>query len=310
MRIVFFGTGKFGIPSLERLIQSNHEVIAVISQPDRKKGRGMKIQPTPVKEFVWTMRPEIEVIQPEKASEKGFIAHLATMKADLFVAIDYGQILSGELLEVPARYCVNLHPSLLPRYRGPAPVAWAILNGERTTGNTVIRMNERMDAGDILLQKKMPLKGTETRGELLKRLSYEGAELVLKAVELIDSDAENLVEQNEKAATYAPKLSREVARIDWKDSAEDIERKVRAMQPRPGAFARIDRKTLKIIEAGVVETARTKGKPGTVETTNGFIVNTGKGKLYVKKLQLEGKRPMTSEEFLRGFRVEGGTALK
>lgn len=309
MRIVFFGTGKFGIPTLERLVESRHKVAAVVSQPDRKKGRGMKIQPTPVKKFVWTSRPEIEVIQPEKASEKGFIEHIKTLKADVFVVIDYGQILKKELLEVPSKYCINLHPSLLPRYRGPSPVAWAILNGDKQTGNTVVKMNEKMDAGDIVLQKKAPIREDDTAGELLERLSYEGAELVLKAIEIIDSKAENIVPQNEKTATYAPKLTRDMGMIDWRDDAESIARKVRAMQPWPGAFTYLDGKVLKIIEVEAHDPRSTETDAGKVSAGEEFVVSACKGRIYIKMLQLEGKKVMSQEEFLRGYRIKANTIL-
>ncbi|MGB2601770.1 MAG: methionyl-tRNA formyltransferase [Candidatus Omnitrophota bacterium] len=309
MRIIFFGTGKFGIPTLERIIESRHEVAAVVTQPDRKKDRGMKMQPTPIKEFVWTSRPEIEVIQPEKASEKGFIEHIKTLKADVFVVIDYGQILKKELLDAPSKYCINLHPSLLPKYRGPSPVAWAILNGDKETGNTVVKMNEKMDAGDVVLQKKTPVKNDDTAGELLKRLSYEGAELVMKAIELIDSKTENIVQQNEQTATYAPKLTRDTGRIDWRDEAESIERKVRAMQPWPGAFTYLDGKVLKIIRAEVCDPQSAGRDAGKVSMDQKFIVNTCKGKICVNMLQLEGKKAMTQEEFLRGYPIKKDTVL-
>jgi methionyl-tRNA formyltransferase len=309
MRIIFFGTGKFGIPTLERLIESRHEVAAVVSQPDRKRGRGMKIQPTPVKEFVWTSRPEIEVIQPEKAAEKGFIEHIKTLKADVFVVIDYGQILKKELFEAPSKYSINLHPSLLPKYRGPSPVAWAILNGDKQTGNTVVKMNEKMDAGDIVLQKKTPIKGDETAGELLKRLSYEGAELVLKAIELIDSKAENIVPQNEEIATYAPKLTRDMGMIDWRDEAESIARKVRAMQPWPGAFTYLDGKVLKLIKVEAHDPKSTERDAGKVSADKEFIVSACKGKIYIKMLQLEGKKAMSQDEFLRGYHIKANTVL-
>ncbi len=310
MRIIFFGTGKFGIPALQRLVEGPHELIAVVTQPDRKKGRGWKVNPAPVKEFIWKTHPEIEVIQPEKASDPDFIKHLATMNADVFVVIDYGQILSKRLLDVPGKYCLNLHPSLLPKYRGPSPVNWAIMNGDRETGNTVIKMNERMDAGDVILQKKTALKGDEGAGDLLERLSYEGAELVVKALELIEKGAENMVEQDESRATYTSKLTKEMGKIDWSRSSQEIIRQVRAMHPWPGAFTLLEGRTLKIIEAETVDVqGEANVPPGTICDEKKMEIRTGKGSMRVNVLQLEGKKVMTSGEFLKGKRLEKGVIL-
>jgi methionyl-tRNA formyltransferase len=308
MRIIFFGTGTFGIPALQRLIEGPHKLVAVVAQPDREKGRGWKVQLTPVKEFIRKAHPEMEVIQPEKASDPDFIKHLGTMNADLFVVIDYGQILSKELLDVPVKYCVNLHPSLLPKYRGPSPVNWAIMNGDKETGSTVIKMNERMDAGGVILQKKTALKGNETAGELLERLSYEGAELVVKTLGLIEEGAENIIEQDESRATYAPKLTKEMGRIDWNRPAQEIVRQVRAMHPWPGAFTYLDGKVLKVHEAELCD-KDAKGLPGEISDTEKFIISTYEGRICIKVLQLEGKKAMSPGEFLRGYRIKDGTIL-
>jgi methionyl-tRNA formyltransferase len=308
MRIIFFGTGTFGIPTLRRLIESPHKVLAVVTQPDRKKGRGWKVQPTPVKEFIGKTHPEMEVIQPGKASDPGFVKHLETMNADLFVVVDYGQILSKELLDVPSKYCVNLHPSLLPKYRGPSPVNWAIMNGDGETGNTVIKMNEHMDAGDMILQEETVLKGDETAGELLERLSCEGAGLVVKALELIEKGAENMVEQDESRVTHAPKLTKEMGRIDWNRPAQEIIRQVRAMSPWPGAFTYLDGKVLKVHKAELCD-ENAKGRPGEICDTEKFTISACNGKICVKVLQLEGKKAMSPGEFLRGYHIKDGTIL-
>ncbi|MFH1552518.1 MAG: methionyl-tRNA formyltransferase [Candidatus Omnitrophota bacterium] len=310
MKIIFFGTGKFGLPSLKKLHKSSHEIVAVVTQPDKKKGRGWSVRPTPIKAFVEQAAPGMDVFQPEKASDAQFIDSLRKMDADIFVVIDYGQLLDKDLLDVPRKCCVNLHPSLLPKYRGAAPVNRAILNGEEETGNTVIRMTERMDAGSVIMQEKTEIGEDEDAEDLLERLSYSGADLLLKALSAIESGEECLSEQDESAAAYAPKLGKKEGEIDWTVSAQEVVRKVRAMQPWPGAFTHLDSRTLKVIHAAEDDASESSSSPGTISDETKFIVNTGKGSVRVTMLQLEGKKAMTSAEFLRGHPAKKGTVLK
>ena len=309
MRIVFFGTGKFGLPTLKKLLNSDHEIAAVVTQPDRKKGRGWGVHPTPVKAFVEQGAPATEVFQPEKLSDPEFPAFLKEREVDVFVVVDYGKLLSKEVLDLPLKLCLNLHPSLLPKYRGAAPVNWAILNGEKETGNTVIKMVEKMDAGSIVAQEKVQIDESETSEGLSERLSRSGADLVLKALEMIEAGGASFALQDENAATFAPKLQKKQGLIEWEKSAEEIERKVRAMQPWPGAFTYIDGKMLKICKAKVVSDLECTEKPGCVCESKKFIVITGTGAIQVEEVQPEGKRVMKTAEFVRGHRLKEGTVL-
>ena len=309
MRIVFFGTGEFALPALKRLMKSGHEIAAVVTQPDRKRGRGWNVRPTPVKAFAEQVAPGIAIFQPERTSEEEFTMHLKDKNADLFVVIDYGQLLDKEVLQIPRKYCVNLHPSILPKYRGASPVNWAILNGEDETGNTVIRMDARMDAGNIILQETIAINSRENADDLEKRLSATGAELVIKALELIEAGKERFLEQDEKKATYAPKLKKEQGEVSWEAQAAEVIRKIRGMQPWPGAFTYLDGRCMKITEA-VEDTAEAKGaKPGAVLNEKTFVVNTGEGAVRISRVQLDGKKVMTTEEFLRGHKLSAGTVL-
>lgn len=310
MRIIFFGTGKFAIPSLKRLMNSRHEVLAVVTLPDAKSGRGMNPRPTPVKAFIEQAAPAIPVFQPGKVNDKKFTDPLRLLEADVFVVIDYGSKLSKELLGLPAKYCVNLHPSLLPKYRGASPVNWAILSGDKETGNTVIKMAEQMDAGDIITQKATAIGDDEDAVSLEERLSQAGAELLADTLEAIEKGEERPVKQDESKASYAPRLQKKQGRIDWSEDAAIIERKVRGMKPWPGTFTYLNKKLLKIHGARITDTGSNAGKPGTFEDTAGFIVRTGKGALQITRLQPEGKRVMTAEEFLRGTTPGPDAALE
>ncbi len=309
MRIVFFGTGKFGLPTLKKLLNSNHEIVAVVTQPDRKKGRGWGVHPTSVKALVEQSAPATEVFQPEKLSDPEFLDFLKKKEADVFVVVDYGRFLSEALLALPKKLCINLHPSLLPKYRGAAPMNWAILNGEKETGNTVIKLTEKMDAGNIILQEKTAIDEAETAIGLAERLSKSGSELALKALEMIEADKAQFLPQDESASSLAPKLEKKHGLIEWERSAIEIERKVRAMQPWPGAFTHLDGKTLKVLKAKAMEGARYSGEVGCVCDEEKLIIKTGEGALKIEEVQPEGKRAMKADEFLRGHQLTKGTAL-
>lgn len=306
MKIIFFGTGKFGISSLEKLLSSRHKVVAVVTQPDRKRGRGWKEQPMPVKSYLTEHKSEIDIYQPENAREPSFVESLRG-KADVFVVIDYGQFLSKELLSVPEKYCVNLHPSLLPKYRGAAPVNWAILEGENITGNTVFKMNERMDAGDIILQKEEDIIPEEDSLSLSVRLSSSGADLLIKSLDIIEKGEEVFTPQMDAEATFAPKLKKEMGEIDWTDDAKKIIRKIKAFNPWPGAFTYLEDKTLKVIDAEYSETSQ--GTPGNISSLSPLTITAVEGSVILKTVQLEGKKAMRSTEFLRGCRIEKGRSL-
>jgi len=310
MRIVFFGTGRFGIPALDKLIKSaSHEVTAIVTGPDRKSGRGWHTRPTPVKAFMGLVSADTPIFQPENLEDPGSKELLKKQDADLFVVIDYGQFLKPDVLDIPSKYCVNLHPSLLPKYRGAAPVNRAILNGDEITGNTVVKMNERMDAGGIVAQEAVSIGADESAPHLFERLSERGAELMLKTVDSIAAGNEDLVEQDESLATYAPKLKKEEGRIDWTEPAGLIVRKVRGMQPWPGAYTGLDGKVLKIYKASVAEGAGEGAGPGTVVCGNDFLVKAGEDAVKVESLQLEGKKMMSADDFIRGYPLKKGSVL-
>ncbi|MGB3241646.1 MAG: methionyl-tRNA formyltransferase [Candidatus Omnitrophota bacterium] len=309
MKIVFFGSGKFGLPTLKKLIGSEHELLAVVTQPDRKKGRGWSVLPTPVNAFVEQAVPAVDVFQPEEAADKEFLAALKSKEADVFVVVDYGEFLSRDLLGLPGKLCINLHPSLLPKYRGAAPVNWAIINGEEETGNTVIELVEKMDAGGMIVQEKTTIKEEETAVELGERLSQSGGDLVLKALEIIGSGETRFTPQDENAVSFAPKLEKKHGLIEWKRSAPEVVRKVRGVQPWPGAFTYLEGKMLKILKAKEVAPPGQDGEPGSIVDEKGFIVKAGEGAVQVEEVQLEGKKAMSREGFLRGHRLERNTVL-
>lgn len=310
MRIVFFGSGDFGIPTLKSLLGSEHELLAAVTRPDVRKGRGWNVLPTPVKAIIEKAAPGMAVLQPEKLSDPVFIENLRGFKADIFVVVDYGRILSGEVLAIPGKYCVNLHPSLLPLYRGPAPVSRAILNGDNVTGNTVIKMDERMDSGDIILQETIDIGEHDTSDVLEGKLSLRGAALVIKAIDLIAAGKEEFARQNESKATYAAKLSKAEGKIDWTLPAKEIALKVKGLQPWPGAYTFLNGKILKLIQASECEGPGGEFACGEVlYSGNKIIVNAGQGAVRVAKLQLEGKKAMTSDEFLQGHQELVGNVL-
>ncbi|NQT32910.1 MAG: methionyl-tRNA formyltransferase [Candidatus Omnitrophica bacterium] len=309
MRIVFFGTGKFGLPSLKKLLESDHEIVAVVTQPDRKKGRGWNIQASPVKAFIEQAAPAAGVLQPVKASDRSFISSLRERDTDLFVVIDYGQILSREVLDIPKKYCINLHPSLLPKYRGASPVNWTVINGESETGNTVIKIDERMDAGEVIMQEKLTVAKEDDAEVLLDKLSLKGVELLIKALEEIESGTESFSPQDESAASYAPKLKKEDGQIDWSLTSSRIICKTKGLKPWPVAFTYLEGKTLKILEAEDANNITEALAPGTICDKNEFIVKTGDGAIKINKLQMEGKRVMPSSEFLKGYRTGKGIVL-
>ena len=260
MRIIFFGTGKFAMPTIKSLLDSNHELAAVVTQPDSKQGRGWNLLPPLVKAFVEKAAPELEVLQPENASEEEFIRYLRAAGADVFVVVDYGKILPSEVLDVPKKGCLNLHPSLLPKYRGASPLNWVIVNGEKETGITVIMMNERMDAGSIVAQEATPI-GEEDAVELGERLSREGAGLVMKSLAAIADGSASPREQDEEKASYASKFKKNDGEVDWTQPAANICARIKGLQPWPGAFTRLDGRTLKILKAKVADTGVEKHLP-------------------------------------------------
>jgi methionyl-tRNA formyltransferase len=308
-RIIFFGTPNFAIPTLRHLLQGPDEVIAVVTQPDREKGRGRKVIPSPVKELC--LQHGLTLLQPEKVREEAFQEKMKSLQPELFVVVAYGQILPKSLLKIPKHGAVNVHASLLPKYRGAAPIPWAILKGERLTGVTTMMMDEGMDTGDILLQTEIPISEEETGETLHDRLTLLGAQLLLETVKGIKAGNIHPIPQDHSKATYAPPLKKEDGRIDWSKEAKEIDRQVRAFNPWPGAFTEWSGQLLKIYR-GEVRGKKSIGKAGVVALVGlDFIeVETGKDFFLIKEVQLEGKRRMNMREFLAGHPIPAGTVFQ
>ena len=319
MRIVFIGTGEIGVPTLRELLDSEHEVVAVVTQPDKPVGREQSIEPPPIKKaltrsggfqtpkaFGAGKPPLLEVLQPAKIKDLQTIEEIRRLTPDVIVVVAYGQILPRAVLEIPRLACLNVHASLLPRWRGAAPVQAAIAAGDCETGITAMYMAEGLDTGDILLQRNVEILPNDTGGSLHDRLAQIAPEALLESLRLLASGNAPRTSQDNAHATYAPKLKREHGQIDWSESAEAIERKIRAYNPWPGAFMKVDHQNLKVFSASVVDL---NGQPGEIlRGDKELIVATAKGALSLAEVQLEGKRRMTAAEFLRGHASLLGSA--
>ena len=296
MRIVFIGTGEIGAPTLRALLNSEHEVAAVVTQPDKPVGREQRIESPPIKKEIATTG--IPILQPPRIKDPQAIEEVRLLTPDVIVVAAYGQILPREVLEIPRLACLNLHASLLPRWRGAAPIQAAIAAGDSETGITVMYMAEGLDTGDILLQRSVEILPNDTGGSLHDRLAQVAPEALLESLQLVAAANSPRIPQDNAFATYAPKLKREHGQIDWSESAEAIERKVRAYNPWPGAFMKVDGQNLKVFSASVVDL---NGEPGEIlRSDKDLIIATGKGALSLTEVQLVGKRRMIAAKFLRG----------
>jgi methionyl-tRNA formyltransferase len=299
MRIVFIGTGEIGVPTLRALLNSEHEVVAVVTQPDKRVGREQRIEPPPIKKEIAKTR--IPILQPARIKDQKATEEIRDFAPDVIIVVAYGQILPRDVLEVPCLACLNLHASLLPRWRGAAPIQATIAAGDCETGITAMYMDEGLDTGDILLQRSVEILPNDTGGSLHDRLAQIAPEALLESLRLLAAGNAPRIAQDNARATYAPKLKREHGLIDWSESAEAIERKIRAYNPWPGAFMKVDRQNLKVFSASVVDL---NGQPGEVlRSDKDLIVATGKDALSLAEVQLEGKRRMSVAEFLRGHRA-------
>lgn len=312
-RIVFMGTPDFAVPSLEALIQNQYQVVAVVTQPDRPKGRKKVLTPPPVKEAA--LRHQLPVLQPERV--KHHIEEIAKFKPDLIVTAAFGQILPLELLQLPKLGAINVHASLLPKYRGAAPIQYALLNGETETGVTIMYMEEGLDTGDMISSVKLPIDQDDNAGTLFDKLSVAGAELLIDTLPELISGTAQAVPQNEREATYARSLKREDERIDWSRSAEQIVNHVRALSPWPGAFTIQDGQVFKIWAARPVmhasmEYSQTVPIPGEiVKAEDGQLwVQTGEGILELIEVQPAGKKRMPVQAFLQGKGMKRGTRFE
>ena len=309
MRIVFMGTPDFSVPALEALVKGGHQVIAAVTQPDKPKGRGKAVLMTPVKEKALEMG--IPVYQPVKVREPEFVKTLADLAPDVIVVVAFGQILPKSILEIPRYGCVNIHASLLPKYRGAAPIQWAVIDGEKETGVTTMFMNEGLDTGDMLEKEVVPLDPKETGGSLYDKLSAVGGRLILSTLKGLEDGTLKGTPQTDEGSCYAKMLKKSLGDIDWTMGGAAIERLIRGLNPWPSAYTSLHGKTLKIWDADVTD--REYGvEPGTVAevSKDQLIIQTGKGSLSVRSLQLEGKKRMDIQDFLRGYSLEKGTVLE
>jgi methionyl-tRNA formyltransferase len=306
MRLVFMGTPRFALPSLEKLWASDHDLAAVITRPDRPQGRGLRMTPPPVK--IWAGEQQVPVFQPEKLRDESFVRQLSELKADLFVVVAF-RILPREVYTMPPKGTIDLHPSLLPQYRGAAPINWAIINGEVETGVTVFFIGEEVDAGDLILQRSVSIGSQETAGELSERLAHIGAQALLEAVDAIATGHPPRITQSTGEPSPAPKLKKEIGHIDWTKTAPQVNNLIRGLKPKPGAFTTLGGQTIKIHRALVIGETSKGAKPGQVvkaDPRRGILVSTGEGQLHLQEVQLEGRKQMSSAEFLRGFCLKEG----
>jgi methionyl-tRNA formyltransferase len=306
MRIVFMGTADFAVPSLHILLEHKFDVVGIVTVPDKPAGRGLQVTRSPIKEYATEHR--LPIFQPEKLRQPDFIEQISALRPDLFVVVAF-RILPPEIFRIPAHGAFNLHASLLPRYRGAAPIQWAIISGEKETGVTTFFLDEHVDTGKIILQARLPIGPDETAGELHDRLAAVGAEIVLHTVRLIEKGTLQPKGQDNSAASAAPKIFKHHCKIDWNKSAMEIHNLIRGMSPRPGAFTSHGDKILKAFRSRLVSESL-RQLPGTVVRADTcLVVATGEGAIELVELQQEGKKKLPISEFLRGYRLSSGDVL-
>ena len=315
MKIVFMGTPDFAAGILDAIVKAGYDVVGVVTQPDKPKGRRKEPVACPVKEVA--LREGLRVYQPQRVRNPEAVSEIESMGADLIVVAAFGQIIPKEILDLPKFGCINVHASLLPDYRGAAPIQWAVINGEKESGVTTMRMDAGLDTGDMILQEIIPLAPKETGGSLFDKLSETGAKLLIRTLEALENDTAQFVKQPKDSPTpYAAMLKKEMGRIDWGKDAASIECLIRGLNPWPSAYTTYQGKTLKIWAADVEEAVDVTGTadralPGTiVEVTKKTLkVQTGNGLLSIKELQMEGKKRMETDAFLRGCSLIEGEKL-
>lgn len=308
MNIVFMGTPEFAVKSLDKLIEKGYRVNTVITQPDRPRGRGNVVQASPVKSRA--LENNISVVQPERIRTPGVIRALKDLNPDIIIVVAYGQLLPKEIIELPKFGCINVHASLLPKYRGAAPINWCIIKGENISGVTTMYMDEGMDTGDILLSQHTPIGDHETAGQLHDRLGDIGAELLIQTIEGIKRDNLCRKVQDHGAATYAPPLNRNTGKVDWKGSAQDIYNLIRGTNPWPGCYTCYGEQRMKLWDARVSDST-SEGTPGKVVeiVPKGLSVQTGKGKLLIMEIQMPSSKRMAMKEYLKGNPIKLGSVL-
>ena len=312
MKIVFMGTPDFAEKSLEAVYNAGHEILAVVTNPDRPKGRGMKMVASPAKEFA--ISKELKIYQPEKVRKNiDFIEEIKALEPDVICVVAYGKILPKEILEIPKFGCINVHGSLLPKYRGAAPVQWAVINGEKVTGVTTMYMDVGMDTGDMILKEETEIAPDETTGELWDRLAKIGAGLLVKTLEQIENKTAPRIPQGEDF-TMAPMLDKEMSKIDWENkTAQEIKNLVRGLNPIMGTYSYLNRKKIKIWKVDVVEADNENVKNGTVlksDSKDGLYIKAKDGVIKVLEIQGENAKRMNIQDFLRGNKIEVGSIFE
>lgn len=312
MKILFMGTSDFAVSSLEFLTNSGEDVIGIVTMPDRPKGRGRKLKASPVKEFA--IRKDLALFQPGRVKDESFISRLRELRPDVIVVVAFGQILPKAILTIPRLGCINLHASLLPRYRGAAPINWAIINGDKVTGVTTIYMDENLDTGGILLQQEVEIEDNDTAESLHNKLSKVGAKLLLETLIRHKQESITPISQDRSKVSSAPKLKKGDGLIDWRKRSVEISNLIRGLNPKPGAFSHLDDKILKIFTGTSLKGDTKEITPGTISeiAKEGIRVSTGEGFLLIKEVQLQNHKKMGVRDFLSGqrHRIHTGTILR
>ena len=308
MKIIFMGTPEFAIPTIKKIHSSSHSLLSVVTQPDRPKGRGQQQVFSPIKNFA--VENNIPVLQPEKVNTEDFISSLLKNRADYIIVVAFGQILGERFLKIPKQFCINLHSSLLPKYRGAAPINRAILNGDTFSGVTTMIMDKGMDTGDILLTKETPIELNDDAKSLHDKLAIQGAELILETLSRLEKNDILPTPQNSDLSSYAPKLKKEESLVDWQQDAKSIFNKIRGLIPWPGTHTLYKGKRLGILK-GEVLSGDPADRPGCVEriTDSGIEVGTGDKRLKITELKPEGKKSMSVKNFLSGYKINRGDTL-
>jgi methionyl-tRNA formyltransferase len=307
-RILFMGTPAFALPSLQLLHEQQYPIIGVVSQPDRPQGRGLKEVAPPVK--ILAQKFGLPIFQPEKVKDQSFIELIKKLNPEMVVLVAFGQILPQEIIDHPPMQCLNIHPSLLPKYRGAAPLNWPIIRGETKTGVTIMLMDEGMDSGDILLQQETNIGAAETYGELHNRLAELGATLLIKTIEQVVAGTAQRQPQDASGVTFAPRLNKETGKINWHDNVFNIVNLIRGLSPTPAAYTLLEGQVLKIFSAEANQN-KTSETPGTIgaASADGLPVAASDGYVILKDVQLAGKKRMLTQDFLRGCRLSPKTIL-
>ncbi|MFO7569513.1 MAG: methionyl-tRNA formyltransferase [Smithellaceae bacterium] len=307
-RILFMGTPDFALPALTMLHDRQYPIVGVVTQPDRKAGRGQQATAPPVK--LLAQQCGLTVYQPQRVKDPDFLDLFYQIHCDMVVVAAFGQILPKTIIDFPRYGCLNIHPSLLPKYRGAAPLNWSIIRGETTTGVTIMQMDEGMDSGDILLQEETPIGENETAGELHNRLAKRGANLLCQTIEQVVSGAARRKPQDASGVTFAPRLTKDTGKINWSDKVFDIVNLIRGLSPSPAAYTSLEEQTLKIFSAAAMP-GPVNRPPGSIDeaAAEGLKVAASDGYVILKDVQLAGKKRMLTQDFLRGYHIKEGTAL-